>query len=649
MSEIRLRDIKDAKYAKTQSIFDLAIARHQRNIVTNMKRNLKKAFYSDSIREARGDSKKLWKLLKTLFRNCDSKSKIQEIDGESDLPTIANKFNEFFTNIGPTLADAIPDSALNIDYSVKVDHMFEFSPVAVKEVYEILRQMSPAKATGGDNLPVRLLKYDLMLVSNLIVHIVNLSLATLTVPEQWKCAIVKPLYKEGAPDSASNYRPISILPACSKVLEKVVHRQLNQFFQENKLFSEAQFGFRKNHSTVTCINTLLDNVFTNMDNGLLTGVIFLDLKKAFDTVDHQILLKKLHMYGVSPRCIEWFKSYLTGRKQVTVVQGTKSSPLDVACGVPQGSILGPLLFIIYINDMAEYLDQCQVSLYADDTAMYYGCRSQVDLMLTLRIELSTVSEWLKANRLTLNVAETKFCVFGTRQRLNNLADFELTINNQVIEQVSQVKYLGMILDESLNFNAHIDYTVKKASSRLGAVRRARKFLDVNTSLTLYKSLVLPYLDYGDTVFCTTSAYNLDRLQKLQNSACRSILCRERDSSVNEMHKDLSLIYLCEQRYIHMGVECYKSVHGGGDYSLTRFFVPIHDVRPRITRATSRRKLHIPRVKTTVGSNAMRVRGPVFWNSLSDELTVPCEIKAFKRSISSAVLQSDCTGNHNFPT
>ena len=202
-----------------------------------------------------------------------------------------------------------------------------------------------------------------------------------------------------------------------------------------------------------------------------------------------------------------------------MVQGVKSSPLDVVCGVPQGSILGPLLFIIYINDMAEYLDQCQVSLYADDTAMYYGCRSQVDLMLTLRIELSTISEWLKANRLTLNVSKTKFCIFGTRPRLNNLANFDLSIDNQVIERVNQVKYLGMILDENLNFNAHIDYTIKKASSRLGAVRRARKFLDISTSLVLYKSLVLPYLDYGDTVFCTTSTHNLDRLQKLQNSAC----------------------------------------------------------------------------------------------------------------------------------
>ena len=212
-----------------------------------------------------------------------------------------------------------------------------------------------------------------------------------------------------------------------------------------------------------------------------------------------------------------------------------------------------------------------------------------------------------------------------------------------------MKYLGMIIDECLNFNAHIDYTVKKASSRLGAVRRARKFLDVSTSLVLYKSLVLPYLDYGDTVFCTTSVYNLDRLQKIQNSACRSILCRERDTSVEAMHNDLSLLYLCERRYIHLGVECHKSVYGGGEYCLTKYFVPLHAVRPWATRATMSNKLHVPWVKTTVGSKALRVHGPVFWNHLDEELMTQLNPKAFKRCISSAVLKSDCTGNHNFPT
>ena len=178
LGEIRLWDIKDAKYAKSCSIFDLAIARRQRNIVTNMKRNLKKLFYTDSIQEAHGNTKKLWKILKTLFRNCDAKSKIWEIDGESDLQAISDKFNEFFTNIGPTLAEKIPNSVLDVDYSVRTDKEFSFTLVSEKEVFDILKQMSSAKTMGEDNVSVKLLKYDLLLTARLLTHIVNLSLTT---------------------------------------------------------------------------------------------------------------------------------------------------------------------------------------------------------------------------------------------------------------------------------------------------------------------------------------------------------------------------------------------------------------------------------------------------------------------------------------
>ena len=161
----------------------------------------------------------------------------------------------------------------------------------------------------------------------------------------------------------TNYRPISILPACSKILEKVVHRQLYDHLQHHSLLSEAQFGFRKHHSTTTCVHTLLDYIYTNMDIGAYTGVVFLDLKKAFDTVDHEILLKKLAKYGASVHSLRWFASYLLDRFQCTMVQGVKSSTKRIACGVPQGSILGPLLFIVYINDLPTYMEQCKVSLY----------------------------------------------------------------------------------------------------------------------------------------------------------------------------------------------------------------------------------------------------------------------------------------------
>ena len=199
-----------------------------------------------------------------------------------------------------------------------------------------------------------------------------------------------------------------------------------------------------------------------MDNGQMTGVVFLDLKKAFDTVNHNILLNKLNTFNLADQSISWFKNYLQDRFQSVKHQGETSSKLPLTCGVPQGSILGPLLFILYINDLSNYLIDSSISLYADDTALYATATTQVELMLNFRVELTIVTEWLKANRLTLNAKKTKYVIFGTKQQLKDKPDLHLTVGNEPIEWVTSTKYLGMILDDHLTFEEHINYVHSKA-------------------------------------------------------------------------------------------------------------------------------------------------------------------------------------------
>ncbi len=213
---------------------------------------------------------------------------------------------------------------------------------------------------------------------------------------------------------------------------------------------------------------------------------------------------------------------------------------------------------MYINDITKYLTDSKASLYADDTALYCNADTQVELMLTLRVELDMVCEWLKANKLTLNAAKTKYVVFGTKRKLQTKPDLKLKMGDCSIERVTTMKYLGVMLDDHLTFNDHIDYAHNKASKKLGILRKSREYLDQSTSLLLYKSLVLPHLDYCDLVYMCTTLHNLNRLQLVQNQACRTILMAPKETSTQNMHKQLELPLLAQRRQLHLSTECYKN-------------------------------------------------------------------------------------------
>ena len=414
-------------------------------------------------------------------------------------------------------------------------------------------------------------------------------------------------------------------------MERIIHGQVNQHLKENSLLSEAQFGFRKSHSTSTCILKLLDDIYYNMENGKLTGVVFLDLKKAFDTVDHEIMINKLNKYNLDELAKNWFLNYLSGRVQSVKYQGTQSTRLPITCGVPQGSILGPLMFIMYINDLSTYLSDSKVSLYADDTALYTSSSSQIELVLNLRLEISVVDEWLKANRLTLNTKKTKYMIFGTRTLLEHIPeDLNIRIANEKIERVNHMKYLGMILDEKLTFDEHINQTYTKASQKLGILRRSREYLDTTKSLTLYKSLVLPHLDYCDIVYMCTTVQNLNKLQLIQNGACRTILKVPKDTHVEDMHQTLGLPTLAQRREAQIVNECYKSVTTP-DSGLHYMFSLIGNNR-RSTRLANNMGMIIPRLNTSQGRKAFRYRGPTCWNGIEQGLKTSESLAIFKSNM-----------------
>ena len=364
-------------------------------------------------------------------------------------------------------------------------------------------------------------------------------------------------------------------------------------------------------------------------------MVFLDLKKAFDTVDHTILLNKLRTFNLSQESIDWFKSYLSGRLQSVKHQGVKSAYLPVTCGIPQGSILGPLLFILYINDLNTFLTDCQASLYADDTALYTTAKTQIEIKLNLQIELTVVCEWLKANKLTLNSNKTKYIIFGTKNSLTTKPDLNIHVGTAKIERVSSMKYLGVILDEHLTIDEHITYIITKVSNKLGILRRAHEYLNMNTKILLYKSLVLPQLDYCDLIYMCTTEENLQRLQYIQNSACRIILRADKYTSVREMHQELKLPTLKQRRTIHMAIECHNNIFNQ-ESGLHSMFIKRDSTRVRHTRTTDTNMMTVPNVKSITGRRAFSFRGPHFWNNLASESRLIENKNGFKKHISKEV-------------
>ena len=317
--------------------------------------------------------------------------------------------------------------------------------------------------------------------------------------------------------------PISILPSLSKVLEWIAHSQIYTYLTANDLLADEQAGFRKRHSTGTCLMDFLGNIYENVDKGSLCGVLFLDLRKAFDTVDHKVLVSKLKSYGFKSSSAKWINSYLCGRLQVTKVGRELSRPMLVDCGVPQGSILGPLLFSVYVNDLPECLDTCKTNLYADDTALTIVAQNRESLETNMNQTLNEVFNWFKVNRLSLNCAKSKIVCFGTVQQLVKCASLNVQCDGVKLEQVSSYKYLGVMIDSKLSFAENTEYIYTKVVKRTSVLGKSRYFLSQELSLYLYKQLILPLIDYGDVFYDGTTQQNSYTLQKLQNAAFRRIL------------------------------------------------------------------------------------------------------------------------------
>ena len=337
--------------------------------------------------------------------------------------------------------------------------------------------MQIGESTGLDKISAKLIKQAGDTITESLLGVFNLSLRTGIFPDDWKFAKVTPIYKSEDKTLCENYRPISVISNIAKIFEKLVCRQLNTFLDNNNIIVKNQSGFRRNHSTETSLLQSTEMWLKSMDQGQINGVIFLDLKKAFDTIDHQIILSKLQAYGIRDHTLRWFQSYLDQRKQICMLNNCKSDIESIRCGVPQGSNLGPLLFLIYINDLPNCLETTHSNLFADDTILSCQGHLSIDIEYKLNKDLVNAQKWLSANKLTLNNEKTKYMIIGSRQRLKNLDHVpKISINGHQIERVYKKEVLGIVIDDRLSWNRQNEEQCNKISKNINLLRKAKDFV-----------------------------------------------------------------------------------------------------------------------------------------------------------------------------
>ncbi len=357
-----------------------------------------------------------------------------------------------------------------------------------------------------------------------LASLINRCLENSLFPSAEKCAKITPIYKSEERSLLDNYRPISILPVLSKVFEHVIHRQLYTYLEQNDLLSKNQFGFRTKSSTQHAVMKLSDSIRQNMDKGLMTGAVFVDLRKAFDTVDHARLLWKLTIYGIRNEELLWFEDYLFNRTQIVAFDGIESLIQPISRGMPQGSILGPLLFVLLINDIDIHLKCCEIILYADDTVIYYADKTCEKIEEQLNHDMEQISNWFVQNNLVMNLKRSKMeCVlYGTHHKTSKSRQMEKKVGGTKVVQSQVYEYLGVTMDENLNYIEHVQKTIKKATSRVKLLYRIRQNLSPSTAEIIYKMIIFPIMLYCNTVYLKLSTTNQEKFEAIQNRALRVI-------------------------------------------------------------------------------------------------------------------------------
>ena len=599
-----------------------------------LKKKMKKAkqnYFRNKYRNCQGDSGSTWKITNNILgkkNTTNIPSIIKHNDNFiSDHNTMCKIFNNFFVNLGANLANNITGNASNpLSYlGPRCTNSFSFTGTTSQEVFNIIKQFKNKKSSLN-NIPIVVFKKISHIISPLLAEIFNESILAGIFPEKLKTGRVIPLFKEGDSTNILNYRPITTLTIYSKIFEKLVHKRMISFISKYNIIKPSQFGFQSNKSTSDAIIDFLENINDSFSENKHYLSVYLDFSKAFDTICHEILLKKIEIMGFRGPIHNWIRSYLTNRKQFVSIGEASSDMLFTKMGVPQGSTLGPLLFILYINDMSNSLSYLKTIHFADDSTLHISMNKNENIAPRINADLAVINTWLISNKLHLNIDKTKYMIFSMRDKP---LDLSLVIGNSHIERTNVKKFLGMYIDERLTFGDHTNKICLKMSRSVGVMRRLKAFIPRDILKKLFYSFIYSKFTYG--IICYGSAYQnqVQRVKKVIDRSLKLVFNTRFITSELLKHEkvldfDMAYKYFCT-------IKMYKILHLNNHPSLAAKINSFQTNHTHNTRAVFNENLRLPLFLSTKCQNSFIYRGIDFWNSIPLELrNIPEDVNSFKR-------------------